>query len=89
MVSNIDAPRITDINPKRVSACTGDIVFTVSGENLWRSPIAYLRGKRHKSIRVLPDMKGLEVTFAVDELPLPPHDRHPSSSRYRLDHPRF
>ena len=70
LISDLDAPRITEIYPNRVSVCgTGRLVFTIEGENLWRSPVAYLRGKRHESIRVLPDMRGLAVTFDLHELP--------------------
>ena len=72
LVSDLDAPRITGIYPRRASACADDVVFTVAGENLWRAPVAYLRGKRHESIRVLPDMRGLEVIFNMRDLPKPP-----------------
>lgn len=71
--SDIDAPLITSIYPAQVSACTREVVFIIAGDNLWRAPVAYLRGQRHKTIRVLPDMKGLEVTFDVNNLPVWPH----------------
>ena len=70
LIADLDAPRITGIRPNRVSVCGSErIVFTISGENLWRAPVAYLRGTRHESIRVLPDMRGLEVTFDLGKLP--------------------
>ena len=79
--TNPDKPRITNVYPSKVSACqspgsNNDIVFTVEGINLWREPRAYLRGQRHKSIRVLPDMGGLEVVFNLANLPVNP-DREP------------
>ncbi len=74
LVSDLDVPTISSIYPDEISACTNadHIVFLVTGDNLWRSPVAYLRGKAHKSIEVLPDMRGLEVTFDVEKLPAPP-----------------
>ena len=72
IVSGFDVPRITEVYPERVSSCAGDVVFTIAGENLWRSPVVYLGGKRHKSITVLPDMRGLAVTFNMSDLPKPP-----------------
>ena len=71
--SDFDAPRISWIHPNKVSACSDEVVFTIAGDNLWRAPMAYLRGQRHKAIRVLPDMRGLEVTFDVNNLPEQPH----------------
>lgn len=72
-VSDLDVPTINSIYPEEVSGCTGHIVFLVAGDNLWRSPAAYLRGRAHRSIEILPDMRGLEITFDVDNLPVPPH----------------
>ena len=75
LISDLDAPIITSVHPRRVSGCgSNEVVFTIAGDNLWRSPAAYLRGKRHKSIKVLPDMKGLEVTFDLRNLPDPPYN---------------
>ena len=74
LISDFDVPRITKITPKLVSMCGAEqITFTIAGDNLWRAPVVYLRGKRHDSLRILPDMKGLEVTFDMDELPDPPY----------------
>ncbi len=70
--SDLDRSTIEDWNPKSVSACGGDVTFVVKGKNLWRSPVAYLRGKKHKSIKVLPDMEGIAVTFNFDNRPPPP-----------------
>lgn len=35
----------------------------IQGENLWKSPEVFIGGQKANDIRVLPDMKGLHVTF--------------------------
>ena len=61
--------RIDEIQPNWTSACDGLTTFLVSGVDLWRSPEAYLRGRRHSDIQMLPDMSGLAVTFDLSGLP--------------------
>ena len=64
-----DVPTIESVYPSTVSACDPEIQFVVQGSDLWRGAQAYLRGTRHKSLAVLPDMNGVVVTFNMSELP--------------------
>lgn len=45
------------------------VTFLVFGTNLWRGPEAYLNGRPHSSIRVLPDMAGIAAAFDIEGLP--------------------
>jgi len=67
-----DRATIMDVTPKSISACAGEIKFLIKGKNLWRNPRAYLRGKRHQSLEVLPDMQGIVVMFNMKDLPIVP-----------------
>jgi len=60
------------VRPRVVSRCVGDIEFLVKGKHLWRGSAAFLRGRKHKSLSVLPDMKGISVVFDMQDLPLHP-----------------
>ena len=76
LIGNIagDRPVIESIYPQRVSACEGPVEFVIKGRSLWRGATAYLRGVRHESIAVLPDMRGVVVRFDVPRLPKHPED---------------
>ena len=63
---------IKEVSPASISACAKEVEFVVLGNNLWRGTDAYLRGQRHSSLRVLPDMKGIAVGFNVEKLPSRP-----------------
>ena len=64
---------IDSVTPDVVSSCAsqnGSMVgFLIKGRNLWRNPVVYLRGKKHESLSVLPDMNGLVATFDISRLP--------------------
>ena len=70
--SGFESTTITEVIPNPVSACAGRIEFLIKGRNLWRGSEVYLRGKRHEGLRVLPDMRGLAVTFDMNSLPRTP-----------------
>jgi len=63
---------IESVEPEIISRCVGDIEFLVEGKHLWRGSAAYLRGRKHKRLAVLPDMNGISVVFNMKDLPLPP-----------------
>jgi len=67
--NSLTAAFIDDVTPDRVSSCSGVVTFLVSGVNLWRDPMAYLRGMKHSDLRVLPSMEGIAVSFDLSSLP--------------------
>jgi hypothetical protein len=65
--------RIQNIKPDTISACSGPITFLIYGVHLWREPQVYLRGRRHTSVEILPDMAGIAATFSdISALPASP-----------------
>jgi len=67
---------ITRVDPKTVSGCAGKVTLLIRGTNIWRTETVYLAGFISESIKVLPDMAGISVTFDMSELP-----RQPSSAK--------
>ncbi len=64
-----EKPYIERVTPDKVYTCTERIEFLVKGKHLWRNARAYLRGKRHDTLDVLPDMNGIVVGFDIQSLP--------------------
>gem|GEM_PF-3237768 len=55
---------IAAVSPAKITTCRDDVTFLVYGANVWRSSVGYLNGLEADSIRVLPDMAGVAVTFS-------------------------
>lgn len=72
--SSTERVTVTQVHPAIVSACAnGDLVFQIMGIGIWRAERAFLAGMSHKTIRVLPGMEGVEVTFDFTKLPRRPN----------------
>ncbi len=69
MLGSLEKPKIESVTPEEVSTCSGRVEFLIEGKHLWRNARAYLRGKRHDSLDVLPDMNGIVVSFDIQSLP--------------------
>ena len=69
LLGSLEQTIISQVTPDTVSACAGKIEFLIKGQNLWRNARAYLRGRRHSTLDVLPDMKGIVVSFDMQSLP--------------------
>lgn len=78
----LDAPRIAQVEPRKVSPCDGDIDFQIWGDNIWRANMVILGGKlldghysngtgsATNAIRLLPDMHGIVASLNVRDIPL-------------------
>ena len=64
----LDAPRIDDVQPSKISACQGVIEFQIRGHNIWRASMVHIGGQSiglennstdTTSIKILPDMSGI------------------------------
>jgi len=60
--------RVMRIEPERIQYCADDVMLLAYGTNVWRGTEAYLNGVKEKSLRVLPDMSGLAITFEASKL---------------------
>jgi hypothetical protein len=59
-------PVILSVAPKALPACK-DVTLLVSGPDLWRGRQVYLDGMPAKSTTIMPDMRGLAVTFDLSK----------------------
>lgn len=62
--------RISGISPDIVAVCENEIELLVYGENVWRSTEAFLNGRKHKELLILPNMAGVWVKFDTRLLPM-------------------
>ncbi len=60
-------PVIQAVEPASIPACT-DMTVLVTGPDLWRGRQAYINGIPAQSIKVMPDMQGLEAHFDLSKL---------------------
>lgn len=63
------APSIDRVVPSVIATCGQAVELLVYGTDLWRSPVANLRGIKEAGRKVLPDMAGLALTFNLANLP--------------------
>ena len=68
----IELVNIDGIEPRAVSACDGTVQFQIWGENIWRANSVNVGGKMvtPDSIRLLPDMRGIQVGVDLSKLNL-------------------
>jgi len=68
----IEQPRITDVYPRTLTACEGEITVAIEGDGIWRASEIHIGGFRipASGIRVLPDMAGVSVTVNSTGLPI-------------------
>jgi len=52
----------------RLCKSASEARIQVGGDNLWQSTAAFLNGQPHKSIEILPDMRGISMTFETRNL---------------------
>lgn len=65
-------PRISEVHPLQLTICRrGNITVAIEGDGIWRASEVLIGGYRvpEAAIRVLPDMRGIAVTFASDNFP--------------------
>jgi hypothetical protein len=65
----LNSAHIYSVSPAKVKGCKEGVTFLIEGPDLWRDPTVYLRGQKHESVSVLPDMAGIAATFKLETLP--------------------
>ena len=67
----IEQPRISEVRPSMLTVCSGSITIAIEGAEIWRASEVHIGGYRvpENEIRILPDMTGITVTIASDDLP--------------------
>ncbi|MCO6414081.1 MAG: hypothetical protein J5I92_15185 [Thiogranum sp.] len=66
----LQVTHIAHVEPPNVTICRNNARVLIYGANVWRSTEVYLDGisATEGSIRVLPDMEGIEATFVTSDL---------------------
>jgi hypothetical protein len=77
-------PEIWEIIPGKITVCKNSefLDIQVKGRNLWQGSEAYLNGRPHKRILLLPDMGGLNLRFELKDLPqIPPEEKTQNNAK--------
>lgn len=68
MGGSLASTSIARVEPSNLLYCGDEITLLAYGANVWRGTEAFLNGVKEKSLRVLPDMSGLAITFDTGKL---------------------
>jgi hypothetical protein len=68
---SIKVPRLTDVVPKSVPACSLELSLQLSGPQVWRTDQVIIGGRKFdgNALQVLPGLEGILVTIDKAEFP--------------------